>query len=99
MKYEEVYLKDYQDVRQARESLTAYFAFYNNERPHQALAYRTPAQMYFAGRRTSEEGRAAAPVRGRRLLDPCRDRLQIAHSLSLNVSCFSLPTRAHYLDS
>ena len=41
VKYEEVYLKDYVSVPDARARLTHYFAFYNHERPHQALAYRT----------------------------------------------------------
>lgn len=46
VKYEEVYLKDYLSVEQARESLGAYFAFYNRERLHQALDYRTPEAVY-----------------------------------------------------
>ncbi len=46
VKYEEVYLKDYSDVWEAQSQLAAYFQFYNNRRPHQALAYRTPAQVY-----------------------------------------------------
>lgn len=36
VKYEEVYLNDYQDVREARTGLRSYFAFYNTERPHQS---------------------------------------------------------------
>jgi putative transposase len=60
VKYEEVYLKDYGEVCEARESLAAYFEFYNHERPHQALGYRTPGEVYLSGRRTSEEGRAGA---------------------------------------
>jgi len=46
VKYEEVYLKDYQDPLDAYQSLKQYFQFYNNERLHQALDYQTPAQMY-----------------------------------------------------
>jgi len=42
VKYEEVYLKAYRDGREARATLTDYFHFYNNQRPHQALGYRTP---------------------------------------------------------
>jgi putative transposase len=41
VKYEEVYLKAYQDGKEARISLGEYFRFYNTERPHQALGYRT----------------------------------------------------------
>lgn len=46
VKYEEVYLKAYQDAREARISLSNYFCFYNTERPHQALGYRTPAEVF-----------------------------------------------------
>ena len=46
VKYEEVYLKAYQDGRDARISLGNYFRFYNAERPHQALGYRTPAEVF-----------------------------------------------------
>ena len=46
VKYEEVYLKAYQDGRDARTSLGDYFRFYNTERPHQALGYRTPAEVF-----------------------------------------------------
>jgi len=48
VKYEEVYLKDYRDVAEARRGLADYFPFYNNERIHQALDYRTPQAVYFA---------------------------------------------------
>ena len=47
VKYEEVYLKDYQDFAQARSGLGRYFRFYNHERPHQSLSYKTPAAVYF----------------------------------------------------
>ena len=46
VKYEEVYLKAYQDGRDARSSLANYFYFYNTERPHQAIGYRTPAEVF-----------------------------------------------------
>ncbi len=46
VKYEEVYLKDYQTVPEAVSNLQAYFAFYNQERLHQALDYKTPGQVY-----------------------------------------------------
>jgi putative transposase len=47
IKYEEVYLKDYETVLMARESLGQYLAFYNQERLHQALAYKTPQAVYY----------------------------------------------------
>jgi putative transposase len=46
VKYEEVYLRDYATPRDARQGLGAYFLFYNEIRPHQALGYRTPAEVY-----------------------------------------------------
>jgi len=46
VKYEEVYLKAYQDGREARIGLGNYFRFYNAERLHQALGYRTPAEVF-----------------------------------------------------
>lgn len=46
MKYEEVYLKAYQTVREAKENLGHYFRFYNTERLHEALGYRTPREVY-----------------------------------------------------
>ena len=45
VKYEEVYLKAYTDGMQANIGLKSYFHFYNNQRPHQALGYRTPAEV------------------------------------------------------
>jgi putative transposase len=47
VKYEEVYLTEYANPREARQSLGRYFPFYNDERPHQALDYLTPAAVYF----------------------------------------------------
>jgi hypothetical protein len=50
VKYEEVYLKDYGQVDEARRGLGGYFGFYNHDRPHQSLGYQTPAEVHFAGR-------------------------------------------------
>ncbi len=47
VKYEEVYLNDYEQVPEAVRNLRKYFRFYNQERPHQALGYQTPAAIYF----------------------------------------------------
>ena len=47
VKYEEVYLHEYDSPRAARKGLAGYFEFYNQERLHQSLGYRTPAEVYF----------------------------------------------------
>jgi putative transposase len=57
VKYEEVYLKSYPTVPAAIDGLGAYFHFYNEQRLHQALAYRTPAAVYHA------DGADSPPVR------------------------------------
>ena len=46
LKYEEVYLKGYQKVPEVRAGISTYFRFYNEERPHQALGYRTPGEVF-----------------------------------------------------
>lgn len=48
VKYEDIYLKDYASVPALDAGLASYFRFYNHERPHQSLAYRTPAEVYLA---------------------------------------------------
>lgn len=48
VKYEEVYLHDYETPRQARQGLATYLTFYNQKRLHQSLDYRTPAEVYLA---------------------------------------------------
>ena len=56
LKYEDIYIKDYETVKQLHEGLDQYFEFYNNERPHQSLEYRTPAMMYFGANNTGQMG-------------------------------------------
>jgi putative transposase len=47
VKYENIYIRDYQNFREAKSGLTEYFDFYNHRTKHQSLDYRTPAQLYF----------------------------------------------------
>lgn len=49
LKYEEVYLNDYQRVSEARRGIGRWFEFYNHKRPHQSLGHRTPAAVYKEG--------------------------------------------------
>jgi len=46
VKYEEIYLKDYESVAELIEALRVYFQFYNQERPHQSLDGATPEEVY-----------------------------------------------------
>jgi putative transposase len=48
VKYEHIYLFDYTSVPDLTAGLRDYFWFYNHERPHQSLAYLTPAEVHFA---------------------------------------------------
>ena len=61
VKYEEVYLKAYSNGREAGVGLEAYFHFYKNQRPHQALGYRTPAVVF-----NRDSGSSTEPPRGTR---------------------------------
>lgn len=47
IKYEEVYIHEYDSPRQVRQGLTHYLTFYNYQRPHSALHYQPPAAVYF----------------------------------------------------
>src|SRR5262249_60990385 len=61
VKYEDVYLRGYESVPDLERGLRAYFAFYNGERLHQSLGYRTPAEVYGGGGgRAGEEERKIA---------------------------------------
>ena len=55
VKYEEVYLKAYSNGREAKAGLEAYLHFYNTQRPHQALGYRTPAEVFSGDSVQSDE--------------------------------------------
>lgn len=58
VKYEEVYIKDYANMQEAKYSLKRYFEFYNYERHHQGLAYKKPAEVYFNTRYQNAEANA-----------------------------------------
>lgn len=46
VKYEDIYLRDYGSVEELDAAWAWYFRFYNDERPHQSLGYRTPAAVH-----------------------------------------------------
>jgi len=60
VKYEEVYLHQYQTVHDARNGLTNYFIFYNMDRLHESLGYRTPYEIYVKERVNNDPVQASA---------------------------------------
>ena len=82
VKYEEVYLKAYQDGRDARVMIGDYFRFYNLERPHQSLGYRTPAEVFIPNPVEANDGGMVQSL----ILDiPSTGSLRIAGP-SLNIA-------------
>ena len=75
VKYEEVYLKAYQNGTEARKGIGAYLDFYNRERPHQALGYRTPGEIF-------QEEQVALLAAVETLPLVAEDSLNLASSLS-----------------
>jgi putative transposase len=49
VKYEDIYLRGYETMSEVMLGLTRYFAYYNQQRPHQSLAYKTPHEVYRTG--------------------------------------------------
>jgi putative transposase len=49
LKSEDVYIKEYEIVQDAKGGIRIYFNYYNNERQHHSLGYRTPEEVYFSG--------------------------------------------------
>ena len=84
IKYEDVYLKAYQNGTEAKRGIGTYLAFYNQERPHQSLGYRTPGQVFQErGSGTYLPEHPAALSSGAGLRDiPAVDSLVLASSLS-----------------
>ena len=62
LKFEEIYLKAYQNVAEARHGIAAYFNFYNHERLHQALGYRAPRQVFEEALRLPSSGAGERPL-------------------------------------
>lgn len=55
LKYEEVYLKEYKNVKEAKKGIGKYMDFYNNERPHQSLDGRRPREVFFGSYQPKNE--------------------------------------------
>ena len=64
VKYDDIYIKDYERVPELETGLRSYFWFYDEERPHQSLAYRTPGEVHRAGIRGAERGKAITNAAG-----------------------------------
>jgi putative transposase len=75
IKYEEVYLKAYKNGTEARKEIGAYLDFYNRERPHHALGYRTPGEVF-------QEEQVALLAAVETLPMVAEDSLDLASSLS-----------------
>jgi putative transposase len=60
LKYEEVYLRAYETTKEARTSIGEWFAFYNDQRPHQSLKYMTPRQFFAANQACAYVDNASA---------------------------------------
>ena len=80
VKYEEVYLKAYSGGREAKAGLDAYFHFYNNQRPHQALGYRT---QVFNGDSTPSNERS---TNGKRTTSRALVNIENTAGLSLSLA-------------
>lgn len=55
LKYEDVYLRNYQTGSELRAGLVKYFQYYNTQRPHQSLGYRTPARVLMEGKKNEHK--------------------------------------------
>lgn len=62
LKYEEVYLKVYESPKDARRNIARYIEYYNSERPHQSLGYRTPAEVYYSQHFAEDTGETGEKV-------------------------------------
>jgi putative transposase len=62
IKYESVFLNCFEDVKDAKEHIAIYINFYNSERPHQSLKYKTPDEVYFQFNKTKHDPKSAMTV-------------------------------------
>ena len=64
VKYENIYIRSYENSDDARKGLTEYVTFYNTRRPHQSLGYKTPSEFYYGSSELtlSKNGFVYAPV-------------------------------------
>jgi putative transposase len=84
IKYEEVYLKAYQNRTEARAGIGSYLDFYNQERPHQALGYQTPGEVFQEGQqnRYGQNQKLVLPSGAETFPQRAVDSLNFASSLS-----------------
>ena len=83
VKYEDVYLKDYRTVVEAIEGIGSYFIFYNHERLHQSLGYKTPGLIYFKEREIKNKQFSTLPGYPGRVLNRYSP-LQEERNITLN---------------
>jgi putative transposase len=83
LKYEEVFLKAYDAVTEARRSIGKWLEFYNDERPHQALDYRTPREI-FEGEACEHVDNASASLRDASALPTCSQAHQLEKEVIMN---------------
>jgi putative transposase len=62
LKYELIYLHDYETLRDVERAIHEYFNFYNYERPHQSLKYQTPASVYHGKKRSSSSKSVSSSI-------------------------------------
>jgi putative transposase len=82
MKHEDVYLKGYADGREARAGIGAWISFYNERRPHQGLAYRTPMAVWRDGALENGATRSCGHVDNARALPTGPQRQQQEHDMA-----------------
>lgn len=83
LKYEEVFIKAYGAVIEARRGIGKWFEFYNDERPHQALDYRTPREI-FEGEACEHVDNASASLRDALALPTCSQAHQQEKAVIMN---------------